>query len=307
MKKTVVYGLGAVLIVWAVLFLGLLPSMLTRAESMPFTASPADVGLEFSEVSIPVEDEGLVLSGWWMPARDAKSVVLFVHGANANKEDFYFRALDFYAELVEAGHHVLAIDLRNHGASDRSQDGKLAFGCHEHRDVSAALDDLETRAPDLSVIGAGVSMGGATLIHAATEEDRLEALVLIDPLLDGQSSALAGMSAILGISQTLLGPTLWSARTFFGLSGDGPEALDLGAELELPILLIQNPDDPITQSRFADELAKRNLQVTYHVVPPVSADDPAIADSGGWGTHASAFRMNRELTMHQIEDFLSGI
>ena len=286
---------------------GVLPYQLSKAQNIPFTASPADVGLDYEEISVPVADEGLSLSAWWMPAENARSVILFVHGGNANKEDFYFSALDYYAALVTRGHHVLAIDLRNHGKSDRTETGRLAFGREEHRDVAAALTSIESLAPGLPVIGSGVSMGGATLIEAAAHDSRLEALVLIDPLLDTKSSTLSALVAIVGLPRPLLVPTLWSSNLFFGASLKGPEPLETGATLTLPILLLQDPGDPVTRAEFAAALARANAHVTYHLLPAVSPDDPGIADSGGWGSHASAFRLHPEETLTQITRFLSSL
>lgn len=301
----IVIRVGLLLILaWAIGFLGILPSVLGKAQDVPFTASPEDVGVEYEEIAIPVPDEGLSLSAWWMPAADATSTILFVHGGNANKEDHYFGALDYYASLVARGHHVLAIDLRNHGRSDRTESGELAFGREEYRDVVAALTALEEIAPGLPVIGSGVSMGGATLIEAAARDSRLQALVLIDPLLDNASATMGAMAAITGLPKVILAPTLWSRAVLYGQGGDSSTPLEVASSLKLPILLIQDPDDPITRAEFAAELAKRNAQVTYHLLPPAPLDHPAVVDSEGWGSHASGYRVHPRETLDQIESFL---
>lgn len=303
--KKVLMGSVALLSLAAVLSLGVLPSYLMRAQDIPFTASPGDVGLEFEDVSIDVPGEDLQLSAWWMPAEAATAVVLFIHGANSNKEDTYFGALDYYAEWVARRHHVLAVDLRNHGGSSRTNSGRLAYGREEHRDVSAAITRLAELAPGVPIIGSGVSMGGATLIEAAARDERLKALVLVDPLLDPESATLEGMVAVTGLPHFLLMPTLWSARTFFGLGDGGATPLETAATLDLPVLLIQDPDDPVTRAEFASELARANAHVTLDLVPPAAADHPVIVESGPWGSHAGAFRLDPEGTMQRIERFLA--
>ncbi|MCE7999220.1 MAG: alpha/beta fold hydrolase [Rhodobiaceae bacterium] len=307
MKKIILGTIGVLALIWAVLFLGVLPSQLVQAQSSPFTAGPADVGLDYDEVSIPVTPEGLSLSAWWMPAENAQSVVLYVHGANGNKEEFHTGGLIYYAELVKRGHHVMAIDLRNHGASDRSEDGRLTFGAQEHRDVLAALDMIAQLAPGIPVIGSGVSMGGATLIEATARDDRMKALILIDPLLDPQSAMLGGMHAILGLPKPLLGPTLWSATNLFGLGGDGPRPLETGKALSLPILLIQDPGDPVTQMSYSQELADGNTNITYHVLPSPPADHPVLTNAGGWGSHGKAVLLEQQEVMDQIDQFLASL
>lgn len=307
MKKIIFGTAGVLAVIWAFLFLWFLPAQLVQAQSSPFTAGPADVGLDYDEVSIPVAAEGLSLSAWWMPADNARSVVLYVHGANGNKEEFHTGGLIYYAELVKRGHHVMAIDLRNHGASDRTEDGHLTFGAEEHRDVLAALDMIEALAPGLPIFGSGVSMGGATLIEASARDDRMKALVLIDPLLDPRSATLGGMQAILGLPRPLLGPTLWSATNLFGLGGDGPRPLETGKDLSLPILIIQDPEDPVTQSLYSQELASDNANITYHVMPTPASDHPALADAGGWGSHGKAVLLDKQEVMDQVDQFLASL
>lgn len=289
----------------AVLCLGVLPSQLMRAQDVPFTASPKDVGLEYENVSIQVPDEDLQLSAWWMPAEAATAVVLFIHGANSNKEDTYFGGLDYYAEWVARRYHVLAVDLRNHGGSSRTNSGRLAYGREEHRDVSAAITRIAELAPGLPVIGSGVSMGGAALIEAAARDERLTALVLIDPLLEPQSATLGGMVAVTGLPACLLRPTLWSATTLFGLDPGGATLLDTAGALDLPVLLIQDPGDPVTRAEFASELARANPRVTLELVPSAAADHPVIVESGPWGSHAGAFRLDPQGTMQRIERFVA--
>jgi len=292
---------------WAVLFLGYLPSQLVQAQSDAFIHTPAHVGLEYDDLSLPVADENLSLSGWWMAAEDAHSVMLYVHGANGNKEDKYIGALDIYAAFVKRGYHVMAIDLRNHGASDRTESGQLAFGSEEYRDVIAAIDMIEQLAPSLPIIAAGTSMGGATLIETSVRDKRLEALILIDPLLDPQSASLGGIQAILGMPKALLGPTLWSATNLFGLGGNAQNIIETGRTLTLPILIVQDPQDPVTLAAYSQELANGRSNITYHLMPTPPADHPVLADAGGWGSHGAAFRLDPEDVLKQVDAFLAAL
>jgi len=307
MKKIIIGVIAALALIWAVLFLGVLPAQLVQAQSDPITADPASVGLEFDELSIPVPADNLSLSAWWMHAPEAQSVVLYVHGGNGNKEEFHTGGLKLYAEFVRRGHHVMAIDLRNHGNSDRTESGKLAFGAEEYRDVIAALDLIQQMAPGLPIIGGGVSMGGATLIEAASRDTRMQALFLIDPLLDPESAMLGGMRAIVGMPKSLLQPTLWSATTFFGLGAAGPRPLETGRTLALPVLILQDPEDPVTQIAYSREMATGMPNVTYHVMPSPPADHPALTNAGGWGTHGKAVLLYKDEVMDQIDTFLASL
>ena len=99
--------------------------------------------------------------------------LLLVHGFAGAKEDFG----DWWDELAERGWHVVALDLRGHGASDhppRHDDYSLEIF---EADVVALVDELGW---DHFVI-LGHSMGGMIAQDLALHRrDRLEAIVLMD-------------------------------------------------------------------------------------------------------------------------------
>lgn len=286
---------------WVALFLVYLPSQLMKAGGPAFIDTPAKVGLEFDNVSIVVPDEELSLSAWWIPASNARASLIFVHGANANKEDFYFGALDFYRDMNNRNVNVLALDLRNHGGSDRTQSTNLTYGAEEYLDVLAAINMVDTLAPDLPVYGAGVSMGGATLIEAAFHSAPFKALILIDPLLNPESATIAGMRAMTGLPEAFLKPTAWSATQFFDLGATSPSLIEKATTLSLPVLLIQDIDDPVTQARFARAVSDANEHIAYVEMPTPPADHPVLAEAGGWGSHATAYRIYPERVLAEID------
>jgi pimeloyl-ACP methyl ester carboxylesterase len=72
---------------------------------------------------------------------------------------------------------VLMLDLRGHGASDGL---RTTIGYEERLDVHAAVDLLEARG--LGPVGIfGMSMGAATAILAAAEDERIAAIVADSP------------------------------------------------------------------------------------------------------------------------------
>jgi pimeloyl-ACP methyl ester carboxylesterase len=106
--------------------------------------------------------------------------LLMVHGFTGAKEDF----TDWFDQLAERGWHVVAPDLRGHGASDhpsRPQDYSLDLF---EADVLALVDDLGW---DRFVL-LGHSMGGmisqAIAIH---DPGRLDGLVLMDTVAEAPS------------------------------------------------------------------------------------------------------------------------
>lgn len=98
---------------------------------------------------------------------------MLVHGFTGAKEDFG----DFMARLAERGWHVVAPDLRGHGASDKPADEEAYQLATFAGDVLALADVLGWR--DFTLLGH--SMGGmiAQLVLLGAPE-RIDGLILMD-------------------------------------------------------------------------------------------------------------------------------
>src|SRR5882757_3145774 len=97
--------------------------------------------------------------------------LLFLHGSGQTRQS-WGRALD---EAVKRGYRAVSLDLRGHGDSDWSPDGKYSMDGFV-ADVRQAVDHLGD-AP----IVIGASLGGIIgLLIAATPPPPLRALVLVD-------------------------------------------------------------------------------------------------------------------------------
>lgn len=141
--------------------------------------TPTDVGLRAEDVRI--ESDGLTLAGWWIaapklsgdgPLQDPSPVAVVVHGHTANMGKVVKR---WAPELHSHGFHVLAFDLRNHGASDDTRHGRVSFGVDEADDVLAAVRFVRANAADLHadadrIVLYGASMGAVSVLHAAARQ-----------------------------------------------------------------------------------------------------------------------------------------
>jgi pimeloyl-ACP methyl ester carboxylesterase len=122
-----------------------------------------------------VTGPGLVnLAGWWIPAASgigpSGPTVVLAHGWSSNKSDLLDRAA-----IVHAQYNVLIFDFRNHG---QSQAADTTQGVREAGDLRAMLDWLEeTKGPDRIVV-LGVSMGGATALVEAADDERVDAVIV---------------------------------------------------------------------------------------------------------------------------------
>jgi len=282
-----------------------IPREAIHVERSAVTTTPADVGLTFEEFVVSPQDADLSLAGWWMPAHNARATLVFIHGGGSNRTSSYFGSLNFYRAMVDLGIAVVAIDLRNHGASDSDGQG-LQFGRTEKYDAAAAIAWARAKNPKLPVFAMGISMGGATLVQAVHHGAKLDGLILLDSLLDTNDTFKQGAWVETGLHPALFAVSAWAATQFFGLPGSDEQALERATALDLPILVIQDPDDPVTRARYSRELAQRNPRVTLWTVPPIDPEHPDLAWKERWGSHVSAFLFFPQETVAQILAFIES-
>ena len=107
----------------------------------------------------------------WGAAHAAQGTTLLVHATG-----FHARCWDqTIAHLPNR--HVIALDMRGHGRSDNQ--GPISWDTFGD-DLVGFIETLDLRG----LVGAGHSMGGHCLVHAAARlPDRFERLLLIDPVI----------------------------------------------------------------------------------------------------------------------------
>jgi pimeloyl-ACP methyl ester carboxylesterase len=152
----------------------------TGAERKPFEAHPADLGLEYEEVSFYSRGHDLRLDGWLLPARPQAPYLIVVHGIGGQRtaDD----ALPLAARLVALGYNVLLFDLRAHGTSEGN---RVSGGFFERDDALGAYDFLLTRGAEPGRVAyVGRSMGAGIAIMAAAREPGVGAVVADTPFAD---------------------------------------------------------------------------------------------------------------------------
>jgi len=113
---------------------------------------------------------GAKLAGRFFPGRTEATVIL-LHGYGGNQDEM----LPVASTLHDGGYSVFSFDQRGCGRST----GEVTFGASEQDDLRSVVDYLVTRADVNSErIGAlGFSMGGATTLMAAADDQRVKAVV----------------------------------------------------------------------------------------------------------------------------------
>jgi len=171
----VLFLLGAALVILVIGPLILLqPERRTRDWYAPRTTllEPRDASLPQENLTIQSFD-GVPLSAWLVPQRNKpRGTILYLHGVGDCKIGGIALARLWYTQ----GYNVLLYDSRQHGESGGNY---CTYGFYEKRDVSTAIDYLESRTDIVAgSIGVfGTSMGAAVAIQAAAIDPRIKAVV----------------------------------------------------------------------------------------------------------------------------------
>lgn len=158
MLISVAAGLGAVIVLLA-LTLFLMQPRLVFHPMAELVATPAEVGLAYESVRIPVTERESI-HAWYFPAEQATVTILFCHGNAGNIS----HRLETAAFFVQQGVNALIFDYRGYGESDGT-----ATEEHVYADARAAYDWLRTEkklAADQIVL-MGRSLGGAVAVDLA--------------------------------------------------------------------------------------------------------------------------------------------
>jgi hypothetical protein len=154
-----------VIIAVALTYLGLAVMIYFQQDGMIYvpektiTHNPNNIGLAYEEVSVRTKD-GLSISGWYIPAKNEKAVILFCHG-NAGNISSRLDSISIFNNLSLS---VLIFDYRGYGKS-----GGRPSEAGTYLDAEAAWDYLVNvkKIPPGRIIVYGRSLGGAVAAEIA--------------------------------------------------------------------------------------------------------------------------------------------
>lgn len=104
-----------------------------------YEITPEDYGMEFSEISIPTEDEEITLFGWFFdaPEKDSKKLVIISDDGDGNMAD----NLEMVSNYLSLGYNVITYDYRGYGkSSDFTVKSKFFIYSQFHLDLKAVMD-----------------------------------------------------------------------------------------------------------------------------------------------------------------------
>ncbi len=132
-------------------------------------ATPELLSLEYDDVRFETDD-GLVLHGWYVRAREARGTVLFFHGNAGNIS----HRLDSIAIFAALGLDVFIVDYRGYGQSEGKPGEQGTY-----RDADAAWRYLvnERSLDPARIVIFGRSLGGAVAAYLAANNDAAALIV----------------------------------------------------------------------------------------------------------------------------------
>ena len=126
-------------------------------KNMPY--NPGNIGLEYEKVQLNTPD-GVILSAWYVPAKNATAAILLCH-ANGGNMSYYMDTIDIFNKL---GLNCFIFNYRGYGDSKGKTTEEGIY-----IDVQSAYDWLRTekKTPAEDIIIFGRSLGGSVAAHLA--------------------------------------------------------------------------------------------------------------------------------------------
>jgi fermentation-respiration switch protein FrsA (DUF1100 family) len=196
-------------------------------QEVPYT--PEELGLDFEKVIFKSYD-GLMLSGWYIPAKNSELTVLFCHGNGGNM----MHCLDTINILYSLGLDCFIFDYRGYGNSEGkpSEEGT-------YLDARAAYKWL-TKEKEISpddIIVFGRSLGGSIAAQLASKV-RVGALLI-------ESAFTSYVDIGRGFYPYM--PVRWFARFSY-------RTIDYIKKVHCPVMIIHSRDDETIPFEFGLEL-----------------------------------------------------
>ncbi len=238
---------------------------LSNLPGRALTATPRDAGFDYEDVTLETSD-GLKLHGWYVPAAQARGVLLFLHGNAGNIS----HRLDSIAIFRELGLDTLIIDYRGYGQSQGKPSEQGTY-----LDAEAAwhylVSNREVAAERIIVFGR--SLGGAVAAWLANQY-RPAALII-------ESS----FSSALDMARKLY--PFMPVRLITRL--DYPVKLYL-SRLHCPLLVIHSRDDEIIPFTMAE--------ANYDS----AAEPKSLLEI--WGDHNNGFLLSGDHYLSGLNEFI---
>jgi fermentation-respiration switch protein FrsA (DUF1100 family) len=228
-------------------------SLLFPAPKTFEKTTPAQCGLSYEDLRIPVNAKDAI-HGWWIPSATPSSKVIIVfHGNGYVLEEMVPEEV---TSLHEIGANLLLVDYRGYGSSSRISPNEITV----NEDAEAAIQWLlgQRKIPEENIFLLGRSIGSGPATYLAAKYRGLAGLILESPF----SSIDDAVPSYFHIY-----PLRLMLRTHF-------DNLSRVASVQAPILIISGTADTLTPTWMAEKLfAHAHQPKQLYLVPNAGHND----------------------------------
>ena len=221
------------------------------ATFAPAGFTPDALGLEFEDAR-PRTEDGLLLSGWFLPAPNARRALLYCHGNAGDIRDWIHAAPPF----VTAGVSVLVWDYRGYGQSQGSpsEEGLYLDG---QAMWSWLVDRADREGLPVSILGK--SLGSAVGCHLAAK---------------GQPESLILDSAFTSMREVVAQNVPWVPRDLIPRLF---ESIDLAPGIGCPTLVVHGSRDTLVSPEHGRRLFQAiNGPKTLRIIEGAGHNDISV-------------------------------
>jgi pimeloyl-ACP methyl ester carboxylesterase len=257
----------AVVVVVYVVFTYFISRTVIYLDRQPVPKTPKDYDMDFESIEFKATD-GVKIKGWLIPA-DSNKLVVVTHVGGLTKYgstktfSSFSKLFDEEVEFLKVawhlhkeGYSVLMFDFRNHGESDPSPNGgKAGIGLEEYKDVSAAMDYIQTteKLKNKDVAFVSFCMGANSTIVAMSKQPdkfkKIKCLVAVQPISMEVFVRTYLKRRFSSFGASLLFPMV---KLFVNLQSkhrlEDMSPASYVKDLKVPTLFVQTRNDPWTES-----------------------------------------------------------
>jgi len=234
--------------------------------------------------------DGLRLSARYVHARDGAPVDIMAHGYRSTSfTDF----AGISKVAIKMGHNMLLIDQRAHAESE----GKvISYGVKERLDViDWTRYIIERFGEDTRIFYFGVSMGAATVLMAAAEENLPKNVVGV--LADCPFSAGLDIIKLVakgkGPASFIAGPLACIGARLGGFNLNETTAVRAAANIKIPTLLVHGDKDGFVPYCMSEKIAAANPDIIFETYDSCE--------------HALSYFSDEERYTKMLTDFCDGV
>lgn len=218
----------------------------------------------------------------WMPEKDPKAIILYIHGLGSHGG-----RMDHWAKRFnELQLGFITYDQRGHGRSDMKR-GKPTHFRFYVSDVREVMEEIRQEYPNIQVVLYGHSMGGSIAInYVISTSYTADALIVTSPWLKLKNPPSAGLRKLL---KPLVKLTPWLTLS------NGLDAADISRD---PEEVRKYKEDPLVHNKISIGLFNSTYEAGYTALRNVYKINCPFLIMHGKGDKITSFRASEEYVMN---------